>query len=38
VPIDARGMDAATVRRLVERIAEEVGRLCKEWELIHGTD
>lgn len=37
IPIDARGMDAIIVKRIVEVIIPEVRRLCKVWRTIHGS-
>jgi hypothetical protein len=36
VPIDIRGIDTSTMRRLMEVIRAEMGRLCTGWESIHG--
>jgi hypothetical protein len=38
VPIDAFGIDTATLRRIIDEVAGEIERLCREWSLIHGND
>ena len=36
VPNDIRGIDKASMRRLIEAITAEVSRLCEGWERTHG--
>ncbi|WP_420856656.1 DUF4160 domain-containing protein [Sulfuritortus calidifontis] len=36
VPLDIRGIDKPTMRRLMEVIAAELSQLCEGWENIHG--
>ncbi len=37
LPVDIRGMDAVTVRRVVELITDNLARLCAAWKELHGT-
>lgn len=38
VPIDGRGIDAATLKQAITLIGNELERLCREWRSIHGND
>lgn len=37
VPIDARGIDARTLKRMLELIESELSALCRNWSEIHGA-
>jgi hypothetical protein len=36
IPIDARGIDRGTLRRIVEQIEKDHARLCSAWDAMHG--
>lgn len=35
-PYEARGVDKAKLRKLLESLESELNRLCSEWRKIHG--
>jgi len=37
IPIDAHGIAAATLKRIVIAIEAEIAGLCEEWRRIHGS-
>lgn len=37
VPIEARGMSTATLKRAVQSIESELSALCRAWRNVHGA-